>query len=206
MNKPVKTLEFDHGIVAKIYVDETATNPIQEEDSPVKVECWHRNYHFGNSHKFNARDDFEEYCKEHDVICLPIYMYDHSGITVSTKPFSCPWDSGLVGCCWITREEAKEFFATDEDDKIEEILHQTVKLLDDYLTGNVYGFVIEDDKGNHLDSCWGFFGDQDGYITEEATGQAQYYVDEKAKEKLVYDTFCRSAVEKFLATQLRPGI
>ena len=28
---------------------------------------------------------------------LPVYLYDHSGITLKTSPFSCPWDSGMVG-------------------------------------------------------------------------------------------------------------
>lgn len=27
-----------------------------------------------------------------------------------------------------------------------------------YLEGDVYGYVIEDSKGEHVDSCWGFYG------------------------------------------------
>ena len=32
-------------------------------------------------------------------VILPLYLYDHSGITMNTTGFSCPWDSGQVG--WI---------------------------------------------------------------------------------------------------------
>ena len=32
-------------------------------------------------------------------VFLPLYLFDHSGITMNTSGFSCPWDSGQVG--WI---------------------------------------------------------------------------------------------------------
>ena len=54
-------------------------------------------------------------------VILPLYLYDHSGITISTGPFSCPWDSGQVG--WIkapkdtfrnaTGYSEDELFSTD---------------------------------------------------------------------------------------------
>src|SRR5690554_6771246 len=31
--------------------------------------------------------------EEFGYVLLPVYMYDHSGITISTTPFSCRWDS-----------------------------------------------------------------------------------------------------------------
>ena len=30
------------------------------------------------------------------MVILPLYLYDHSGITMNTCGFSCPWDSGQV--------------------------------------------------------------------------------------------------------------
>ncbi len=54
-------------------------------------------------------------------VILPLYLYDHSGITMSTGAFSCRWDSGQVG--WIYAEKKKfieetgytedELFSTD---------------------------------------------------------------------------------------------
>jgi len=41
-------------------------------------------------------------------IMLPLYLYDHSGITMSTGKFSCPWDSGQVGWIYCTIEKAME--------------------------------------------------------------------------------------------------
>ena len=39
------------------------------------------------------------------IIILPLYLYDHSGISMKTTPFSCQWDSGQVG--WIYVEKKK---------------------------------------------------------------------------------------------------
>ncbi len=54
-------------------------------------------------------------------VILPLYLYDHGGITMRTNPFSCPWDSGQVG--WIyapkktfideTGYSEAELFSTD---------------------------------------------------------------------------------------------
>jgi len=54
-------------------------------------------------------------------VILPLYLYDHGGITMSTGAFSCPWDSGQVG--WIyapkktfideTGYSEAELFSTD---------------------------------------------------------------------------------------------
>ena len=34
-------------------------------------------------------------------------------------------------------------------------------MYDQYLTGQVYGYVVEDQERNRLDSCWGFYGIED---------------------------------------------
>lgn len=45
-------------------------------------------------------DELQEVLDSLDkYIILPLYLYDHGGITMSTGPFSCPWDSGQLG--WI---------------------------------------------------------------------------------------------------------
>ena len=39
------------------------------------------------------------------VVALPVYLYDHSGIAVSTTPFNSSFDSGLVGVIYTTEEQ-----------------------------------------------------------------------------------------------------
>ena len=47
------------------------------------------------------------------VIVLPLYLYDHSGITISTSPFSCPFDSGKVGFVFVTHEKVLSEYGGD---------------------------------------------------------------------------------------------
>ncbi len=35
--------------------------------------------------------------EEKAIFITSLYLYDHSGITVSTWPVSCQWDSGQAG-------------------------------------------------------------------------------------------------------------
>ena len=60
----------------------------------------------------------------------------------------------------------------------------------DYLSGNVYGYVVEDERGEHLDSCWGFYGDYnaDGGCLSEARTAAKVHNSkaEKAKRAIEY--------------------
>jgi rubrerythrin len=108
-----------------------------------------------------------------DVI-LPIYMYDHSGITISTKPFSCPWDSGQVGFIVVDRNNMKKTMGysriTEKRKKaLLTRLETEVKMYDDYLCGEVCGYNIEGPEID--DSCLGF------YSSEEALTEAKNVID-----------------------------
>lgn len=41
-------------------------------------------------------------------VILPLYLYDHSGITMNTTGFSCPWDSGQVGWIYVDADGIKK--------------------------------------------------------------------------------------------------
>jgi hypothetical protein len=94
-------------------------------------------------------------------VALPLFLYDHSGITMSTGGFSCPWDSGCVGVIVCDRATVEKEFGGDED-RAEAALRAEVEEYDNYLTGNCWGYVCEEFKGGGLweevDSCWGFLG------------------------------------------------
>jgi len=40
-------------------------------------------------------------------------------------------------------------------------LESSIQLFGDWAFGNVYGYQIEDENGEEIDSCWGFYGDYD---------------------------------------------
>jgi hypothetical protein len=99
----------------------------------------------------------------HKVTWSFLYLYDHSGITISMTPFSCMFDSGIVGIIYMIDDDANPM-TYDEQLKI---MKGDVKAYDDYLTGNCYGFIIKDENDEEIDSCWGFLGDYE-YCLESA--------------------------------------
>lgn len=133
--------------------------------------------------------------EERGTIIQPLYLYDHSGITISTSSFSCPWDSGQVGFVYITKETILEEWGGSEDaiEKARKCLENEVEVYDDYLVGNVYGYTVyapnetEEDDDEQLDSCWGFYGynhDKSGLL-EAAQDFIDWHIQEKEKRDLL---------------------
>lgn len=71
-----------------------------------------------------------------ELIVLPLYLYDHSGITMSTGRFSCPWDSGRVGFIYVTRKDCEAAGRVWDQENVEASLEDEVKVYDAYLTGD----------------------------------------------------------------------
>lgn len=44
-----------------------------------------------------------------------VYMYSHTGQTVSLSPFSCPFDSGIVGYIWTNSDRLAESLVKELD-------------------------------------------------------------------------------------------
>lgn len=91
----------------------------------------------------------------------PLYVYDHSGVTYSTSPFSCRWDSGQVGWVFTTRYDYADFGLKEKfnPESARAKIESEVKLWDDYAQGNTYYFTVEDNEGETLESVGGFIGD-----------------------------------------------
>lgn len=119
-----------------------------------------------------------------NIVALPLYLFDHSDITMSITSFNDRWDSGQVGWIYIDKETVLSQcgkFQNDEGNLIKitkhnwkgaayRVLEEEVKTYDMYLQGQVYGAVIEEydpasKEFNEIDSCWGFY--VDSYDEEE---------------------------------------
>ena len=100
-----------------------------------------------------VRDDhiLEELSKDH--IILPVYLYRHSGDTVSTEPFSDPWDSGQIG--WIYAEYAmvRLQFGDVNDYTIplaKQLLENEVATWNDYIMGENYAYDLVNEKTGEI--------------------------------------------------------
>lgn len=173
----------------EIYPDESPDSP-REWDNLGTMVCFHRNYNLGDKHDYdkNNYDSWDE--MKEDIIkqenvhtILPLYLYDHSGITMNTTGFSCQWDSMRVGFIFVSKDKVKEE-GVDES-KVDEYLKGEVETYDQYLTGDVYGYKIYEvttcneghEHTKELDSGWGFYGEED--CMDEAKSIVQYYMKEK---------------------------
>ena len=158
-----ETLDYN-GHTIEIHTDEDPLNPCQEYEGFGQIVCSHERYTLGHKHDFAVPEDFIAFKDRQKPFWYPLYLYDHSGITISTTPFSCPWDSGLVGFIYITQEAVRECFDIETIDdkgaqKVCQLLQSEVETYNDYLTGNVYGFITKARDDEDIDSCWGFIGD-----------------------------------------------
>lgn len=176
-------------ITVKVMHDDNAESPRTWDNLGVMA-CWHRRYNLGDVQPKESPEEWLKANAPKGSIVLPLYLYDHSGITMSTGPFGCPWDSGRVGYIVATPDAIRKAFMVKRitkaiRERAEACLKGEVKVYDDFLTGNVWGYVIEKThdcgecgstvhESEHEDSCWGFFGDDlDGmksYIPAELHG------------------------------------
>ncbi len=166
MEKPIYE-EMRHGLTIKIYQDDNALDPRKEFDHMGTMICFHRDYNMGDEHNL-TQDDLMTLVRRKDVLAVPLYLLDHSGLWLRTGRFAEDpggWDTSFIGYIYVTwktiqKEYGKVTVKTKE--KALNYLEAEVKEYNDFLTGNVYGYVIEEKSGETLDSCWGFYGDYDG--------------------------------------------
>jgi hypothetical protein len=201
MEAPVETIRED-GYLIKIFSDPDPQDPREWDNVGVMV-CEHRRYNLGDHKDHKGRDaaidavlasrDYRpsmmgdrydlandppalwgalQQCS--DIISMPLYLYDHSGITMSTSKFSCPWDSGQIGFIFCTNDKALEEWGSKGlppqqrmsprvRQKAIDYMTGEVETYDQFIRGDVYGFVVERDDGEELssgeiDSCWGYHG------------------------------------------------
>lgn len=120
--EPSDSYEYK-GYTIEIWPDTDSSDPRKEFENLGTMACWHRRYSLGDT---QPKCDPGEYIEsiappsyhnhpsklrkwiDKQLIALDVFMYDHSGITINTTGFSCPWDSGQIGFIWMTMAQARE--------------------------------------------------------------------------------------------------
>lgn len=157
--EPIKVLTKDNKRL-EIYVDE---NPINPRDGRQfgRMYCFHRDYSLGDPHELE-KEDVYNIAKDRKNIVLPLYLYDHSGLRMSTVEFSDPWDSGQVGIISVSKKDVcKEYnckrVLKSLTETVKSRLKAEVEHYDLFLCGEVYYYKLTID-GEEVDSCGGFYG------------------------------------------------
>jgi len=185
------------GYTIFIESEDSASSP-REWDNLGTMVCFNSRRPLGDKHDFKSPEEFKKFWNRTKAVVLPLYIYDHSGITMNTTGFSCPHDSGQVGWIYVTSEKIREEYSWKHLTKkrretIAGYLKAEVKTFDQYLTGDVYGISkIADPEGNELEegSVWGFYGHdhKESSLMESAEGTIEYDLKVKAEVKMVTET------------------
>lgn len=177
-------------LTVRIEQDQDRQDGSRDWDNLGTMVCFHRNYRLGDKHEYKTPQDFmatDDY--KNAVVILPLGLIDHSGISmyVGSGAHWCDpggWDSGQVGWIYVTKEKARSEYGKRLTKKrlaqAEKVLRGEVATYDQDLTGDVYGYVIEDEDGNHVDSCWGFYGMDD--VREQAKAAAESAIATEVEE------------------------
>jgi len=186
------------GYTIKITNDDTDLDPRVENDNMCTMFCFHKRYRLGDYKlkvdidytKYNSWDEVKEYflMKEDIALIKPLYLYDHSGITISTSPFDCQWDSGQIGFIFVTKKDIRENFGKKKITKellkkAEKIMDAEVKEYDNYLLGNVFRYDIYDEDENPVDSCCGYICDSEEDLWKDLKGEIESIIDSDIKNK-----------------------
>lgn len=154
------------------YVDEEAWNAREERRYERAVKS-------GTSERQAYRESWtlasiaEAFERETRGIALILYGYDHSGQSISAVPFTgrahhAGWDSGPIGIVFMTGERIRERMlwgriTKARREQMAEYMMGDVKVVDEYVRGEVKAFRYESEDG----SISGSLGDRNGYTVDE---------------------------------------
>lgn len=178
------------GFTANLLYDNTgASDPRKMYENLGTFFGFHRRYCSPDTPPHSDHEQARRIANAGDNICIPVWMYDHSGTcyrAAETNPFHCPWDSGLFGFIYCTRADARKalgksrLMASDVE-TVKEILRGEVETYSAWANGEVYGWEVLDPQGEQVDSCWGYIGETE-YPMQEAIESAAWHAGVTSKE------------------------
>lgn len=154
MSNIIQSAQTENKII-KISVDEFPSDPYNDWCQLSHIVAWHNHYILGKKsdhEQFKKQENFAEFVKEQHgkIVLLNLYMYDHSGISLSTSrtyPFNDRWDACQVGYAYVTYEEIRNEYNVKHVTK--KLIEKTINLINaeietynQYLNGSVYAFTV----------------------------------------------------------------
>lgn len=110
------------------------------------------------------------------AVWLPVYAYIHGGISLSTKPFHCPWDSAQSGYIYADYDKIRTWYGWKKltkkrIDHVQTWLECEIEQFNQWLSGQVYGFkTFNKATGDEIDSCWGIYDSPEAIVKGIAAG------------------------------------
>jgi len=198
------------GYTIEIESDNDPLNPRTDYDTGTVMVCQHGCYSLGDEKHgvdlggCNNWADVKQAIidQKSPIVILPLYLYDHSGITMNTTGFGCRFDSGQVGFIFVDEAKCdmigwtKEYIATltngdnpkykgkEREEILTDFMISDVETYDNYISRQVYRFEIDGIEDEY--SCGGFFGydhEKSGLLSE-ARSSIDADIGYKIKKKI----------------------
>lgn len=142
----------------EIIQDENADSPSDSGDTSLFLVGNHRDFYVPEPGEKTITSDpailIEPYKKTHWI--LPLEAYIHSGVHLSlSREGNYPdrrWDVSQLGFVFVE----KKYWGLQKSARKAAL--SLIESWNQYLSGDVWGYVITDDDGNEVESCWGFYG------------------------------------------------
>jgi len=160
-----------------IVPDDNPFNPREDFSNVGIMAFFHRRYTLGDKTdidpgNFSSWQEIKDHIinDKKAVIIYPVYMIDHSGLSIRVRNFSDidpgNWDSGQIGFIYTTKDQIRKEYSKKRITKkiienIKEILLSEVRIYDQYLQGESYGYMVRDRHDDIIDSCYGFYEIED---------------------------------------------
>ena len=188
--------ETKNGLTIKIYQDDNCYDtPNDWGDDSLFLVGYHRDFTVerdavvtqGQCRAIFTRDPDEdeqavakELRRKYHIYGLEAYI--HSGVRLAlSHEGNFPdrqWDVSQLGAVFVSRKEWKSAA------KARKAALGLIETWNDALSCNIYGFVVEDERGNNLESCWGSYGDyQTSGILDQARSIAKTHSTKVEKTK-----------------------
>jgi len=181
-NEIIETIKSDN-YVANIHIDYSPFDP-REDDNFGTLIAFHSRCDYSDNNDW-TKEELIEHIQEKDILSLPIYLYEHGGIALSTTPFHCQWDSGQIGYIFVSHAEIIEWFGELNLEQAEKNLKAEIEEYSNYINGEVYGYQIykkEDcEYSNDIESCWGHIGYE--WVQEAVKDELDYLEESDNKNE-----------------------
>ena len=147
---------------------------------------------------FTVREKLDMIQAKGEIVWRPISMYEHSGISIwlggKSGHYDARWDCSTIGFAYVDKCTAKKEGALRAGNDglyngykswqewAYAMMEYEMQSYNQYVTGDVFGYMVEGGDGYCDDSWWGFYGtDAIPRMIEEAKAEIDCALELKAK-------------------------
>lgn len=144
------------------------------------------------SEDFSTMEKLELAAASGKFVWQPISIYDHSGLSIwlggTAGHVDARWDCSTVGFAYVEECTAEKNRIPDDKYKTwqewaNHIMEAEMKVYDNYVSGECYGWTAYDEDENYVDSCGGYLGcDNIEEMFKDARGEIDAEIEHREKK------------------------